>query len=236
MREHLHDYCLQLGVRPRLAYEPEDACFVDGTDDSFHVCTRAQDDPRRIRLQLLHARQKRHAVHYRHAVIGDHEIDVMVGHVLERLDRRGARCQLRIGQRRERCGVEQHPPQCAQNVRLVVDDEKMGHDAPLCTADSAMKLESSWPDMSLAPSGFKAGPAVLGRFIVSGGSAVNGVVSYKQKTSRRNGGCVRGNRVGPSSRWDGRRCRSTAQSDMMTTSSVSVCLFPPGSGQSLRGR
>src|SRR2546426_12011089 len=23
MREHLHDYCLQLGVRPRLAYEPE---------------------------------------------------------------------------------------------------------------------------------------------------------------------------------------------------------------------
>jgi len=80
-------------------------------------------------------------------------------------------------------------------VGLIVDDEKMGHDAPLCEEDSAIKLESAWLDVPLAPSGLKAGPPVLGRFIVNGRSAVDGVVSYKQETSRRNGGYSHGNCV-----------------------------------------
>jgi len=87
MREHLHDNRFQLSVRPGLAYETEDACFVDGTDDSLHIRIRAQDDPRSIGLQFLHPRQKRHAIHHRHAVIGDHEIEMMAGHIFERFDR-----------------------------------------------------------------------------------------------------------------------------------------------------
>ncbi len=132
MFEHLDDRCAQIGVGPRLGYETEDPRVVDRAHDAVEVGACGKHHSGGVGLQPLRHRQERRAVHFRHPIIRNDDIDRMRTQVVERIVRRSERNDMRIGNGRHRRAVHAHAAQRVENVGFVIDDKETRHAMPLC--------------------------------------------------------------------------------------------------------
>ncbi|MNT81474.1 hypothetical protein D3C72_2210750 [compost metagenome] len=81
--EGLGDHGAELVVVPGFGEELVDGALVDGVGDGFQVGVAGKHDADGIGVEVLDPAEELGAVHFRHALVGEDDLDVVLGQVGE---------------------------------------------------------------------------------------------------------------------------------------------------------